>query len=60
MIKQKEEEFRIKSHEFELQKIADLTYILCSERMRCNSEKHEIHQNFEVHEIFINVKNTYQ
>lgn len=48
MVRKKEEEFQISLEEIKLQKIVDLTYVLCSERMRCTSEKHDMHQSFEV------------
>ncbi|XP_033220047.1 uncharacterized protein LOC117174789 [Belonocnema kinseyi] len=48
MIRKKEEELQISLEQFKLQKIVDLTYVLCSERMRCTSEKHEMRQSFDV------------
>ncbi|XP_046734956.1 uncharacterized protein LOC124404667 [Diprion similis] len=47
MERNKNEALQVQRHELEMQNFADVTYVLCLERMRASSEKHAIHLGFE-------------
>lgn len=47
------EEMYAQRRELELQNMADASYILCAERMRCSTEKHALHQRFEVNNFYV-------
>ena len=49
----KADEMLAQRRELEMQNMADAAYILCTERLRCSSEKHTMHQCFEVHKFLI-------
>ncbi|XP_046608481.1 uncharacterized protein LOC124299349 [Neodiprion virginianus] len=50
MERNKNEALQVQRHELEMQNFADVTYVLCLERMRASSEKHAIHLGFEYDE----------